>query len=142
MASTPPWKAVSVIANASPSRVWHEYSKLAWHEWDHDISEMSGTTLKDGETVKITMQKEGRKHHATLSDVQVNKCFSYSAPLPGSKILATHTLEKISENQTKITHTFDFEGVIMGSLYQWLTRKYVQDGLDSNTLALKKLVEE
>jgi hypothetical protein len=103
------------------------------------------------------MAKDGKTHVATLCDVQQQRCFSYSAPLPGCQMVATHTLEPLAAGGggagdggggggagggggTRITHTFAFRGM-MGGMFRWLTADYVQNGLDTNTAALKALAE-
>ena len=84
--------------------------------------------------------KDGKKHTATLQDVRENEAFTYTAPLPGSKLVAVHTLETVDAG-TKITHTFDFTGMIVGGLFRLITAGYVQHGLDMNTVLLKRLAE-
>ena len=135
------WKSESVIAKAKPERIWQIYCALAWQEWDHDIATMTAeSTLTHGAKVFITM-KDGKRHTATLSDVENAQRFSYSAPLPGAILTATHTLTAV-EGGTKITHTFDIDGSFgVGKFFRWLTRDYVQHGLENNTAALKQLAE-
>jgi hypothetical protein len=84
--------------------------------------------------------KDGKKHVATVKDVSENKCFTYTAPLPGSKLVAIHALEALDNGDTRITHSFDFTGIGSG-VYGWLTKDYVQNGLEQNTAALRVLAE-
>ena len=138
-------RSVSVIANCGADKVWNVYQQLKWNEWDHDILKMSeleeGKGLVDGAQVTIEMKKDGKVHCATVKDVCNNKCFTYTAPLPGSTLEAIQTLEALGDGTTRITHSFAFTGV-MGCLYQCLTRSYVQNGLETNTAALKTLAED
>ncbi|CAE8603906.1 unnamed protein product [Polarella glacialis] len=140
------WKSASVITSAKPERVWEVYSALSWQEWDHDIAEVraegigkAAGAIVNGARVVITMVKDRKMHNATFRDVVQNQCFTYIAPLPGSSLIAVHTLEPVAEG-TRITHTFDFSGMF-GGLYRWLTADWVQKGLDTNTVALKALAE-
>ena len=153
MAST--WKSASVVTSATPQRVWSIYEALCWQEWDHDIASMrrNGTAgLADGSSVQITMAKDGKTHTATMFDVHEARCFSYRAPLPGGcQMIAVHTLEPLGGMdedpdgggggvRTRITHTFQFSGIFAG-IFRWVTASYVQNGLDTNTVALKALAE-
>ena len=77
---------------------------------------------------------------------------SRRAPLPGGcQMIAVHTLEPLggmNEDpdgggggvRTRITHTFQFSGIFAG-IFRWVTASYVQNGLDTNTVALKALAE-
>ena len=47
-------------------------------------------------------------------------------------MVAVHTLETV-DGGTKITHSFDFTGMIVGGLFRLTTAGYVQHGLDTNT---------
>ena len=98
------WESVSVVTTAKPERVWQVYSAMSWAEWDHDIAGMraadpaaAGLSLSDGAKAVITMAKDGKEHTATLSGVLAPAAFSYTAPLPGATMVATHTLE-LTEN--------------------------------------------
>lgn len=147
------WKSVSVVTSAEPARVWAVYRTLRWQEWDHDIESMVplGTPgepnpLAEGKKISITM-RDGKTHTARLYDVHEERAFSYTAPLPGCELVATHTLEALGPagvgsggGGTRITHTFEFRG-LLGGLFRWLTSSYVQCGLDTNTAALKVLAE-
>ena len=152
---TSTWKSASVITSATPQRIWSIYQALSWQEWDHDIASMrrNGTAgLADGSSVQITMAKDGKTHTATMFDVHEARCFSYRAPLPGGcQMIAVHTLEPlggVDEDanrggggvRTRITHTFQFSGILAG-IFRWMTASYVQNGLDTNTVALKELAE-
>jgi len=137
------WKSVSIVVSASPQRIWQVYSQLTWQDWDLDIRTMSAASgIREGAAAHITM-KDGKTHVATFKSVSENERFSYTAPLPGGALLqATHSLEQLGTGTTRVTHTFDIDGgVLIGRLYRWLTRDYVQHGLDTNTAALKELVE-
>eukprot|EP00041_Stephanoeca_diplocostata_P020642 m.465286 g.465286 ORF g.465286 m.465286 type:complete len:145 (+) comp21627_c0_seq4:200-634(+) len=140
-------KVVSVVVAAAPERVWRIYSKLAWNEWDNDIKEMQvidGATcdgLIDGKKLFITMM-DGKQHTATIKNVQEYQKFSYTAPLPGGvSLVADHELEPMADGGgTRVTHRFGFTG-FLGGVYAYLTKNYVQNGLDTNTVLLKKLAE-
>ena len=138
-------KTVSVLTSATPERVWAVYRTLRWQDWDHDIASMCAAPtspaagLVEGSAVLITMQKDSKVHTATISDVVENECFTYSAPLPGSKMVAVHKLERVADG-TRITHSFDFGG-FLGGLFRMATKEYVQNGLDTNTRMLKDLAE-
>ena len=141
MADRVAWKSASVVVRASPQRVWQVYNALTWQDWDHDIATMSGSTLQEGVAVNITM-KDGKTHTATFENVVKDEQFDYTASLPGGgRLLATHALQNLGDGTTRVTHTFDIDGFVVGRLYRWLTRDYVQNGLDTNTAALKHLVE-
>ena len=158
MAAAGTWKSASVVTSATPQRVWSVYQALRWQEWDHDIASMcpvaggASEGLVDGSSVQITMAKDGKTHTATIFDVHEARCFSYRAPLPGGcQMIAVHTLEPVGGADdgadggggavsTRITHTFQFSGMLAG-LFRWMTANYVQNGLDTNTVALKALAE-
>jgi hypothetical protein len=142
------WKSVSVVTHAKPERVWEVYSAFRWQEWDHDIESMNAVQeggLVDGSQVRITMKKDRKTHVATFSEVSRNQCFTYTAPLLGSSLVAVHRLEALQEGElvtgTRITHSFDFTGYLAGGLFRWLTADYVQHGLEANTAMLKQLAE-
>ena len=151
------WKSASVVTSATPQRVWNVYQALRWQEWDHNIASMCPVAgaggLAGGSSVQITMAKDGKTHTATMFDVHEARCFSYRAPLPGGcQMIAVHTLEPVGGADdgadggdgggagTRITHTFQFSGILAG-LFRWMTASYVQNGLETNTAALKALAE-
>ena len=137
------WKSASVETSCSPEKVWSIYRQLHWQEWDHDILTMKPVDLSgqllEGAKLVIEM-KDGKQHIATIKDVKENKCFSYTSPLPGATMEAIHVLEAMQSGGTRITHTFSITG-LFGRIYRWLVHDYVQDGLNSNTQALKLLAE-
>jgi hypothetical protein len=96
--------------------------------------------LVNNSKLRINM-KDGKSHIVTLKDVDENICFSYTAPLPGSTLIAIHTLKTLDNGDTLITHSFDFTGNIIGKVFKWLTKDCVQNGLDINTAEIKALAE-
>jgi len=140
----PRMQTVSVVALCPPEKVWGIYRQQHWEQWYHDIKTMKpldeAARFVAGAQLSIEM-KDGKTHVATLRDVVENKCFTYTAPLPGSTMVATHTLEQVEGGGTRITHSFDFTGIVMGGLFRWLTRDYVENGLNTNTAALKAMSE-
>lgn len=137
------WKSVSVRTTAKPLDVWNIYSQFNWQDWDHDIKSMEKLDVSIGlvnNAKLIINMKDGKSHIATLSDVNENLCFTYTAPLPGSTLIAIHTLETLDNGETLITHSFDFLGYI-GKVFKWLTKDYVQHGLEINTAEIKKMAE-
>ena len=96
--------------------------------------------IKNGAQVKVVMN-DGKVHLATLSEVEENLQFSYSAPLPGATMVAGHFLEELpGEGGTRVTHKFGYIGLLSG-FYHLLTRSYVKNGLEGNTLGLKNILE-
>lgn len=95
----------SDTAKASADKIWYYYENVhLWPEWDEAMKWGKINGKFEVGNKGIFKTKMGMKIKFELISVTPNVEFASVSPMMGAIVYVYHDLEKISENETRITH--------------------------------------
>ncbi len=133
-----------IIIDANPEKVWKVLTdNTAYPEWNPFIVSMEGVLAK-GNTIKNTMFSGGKNQtfKPVILAFEENKKFEWLGKLPLGMFNGQHyfILEKVNQNQTKLSHGEYFSGWLRGLIMKQIGEETRANFVKMNT-ALKARVE-
>jgi uncharacterized membrane protein len=120
-----------VVVNASIDEVWAIYSDVErWAEWTASIRSLryvEGAALAVGSRVRIQQPKLSTTVWE-VSAVDPGRSWTWVAKGPGVRTTASHTLEPVGLDATRVHQTLVQRGpigAVLGRVYGRLTRAYL-----------------
>jgi hypothetical protein len=136
--------STSILINASQEAVWQIFSDVTrWHEWTPTVTKvdvLDAPELKLGNRYKVFQPKLQPALWKVTILTPPSK-FTWESSAPSMGMIAEHILESVNANQTKVTLTFSFHGLI-GELAGRMYRTTVESYLATEAQSLKKRVEK
>ena len=138
-----PKYSTSITINASQETVWKILSNVAhWNEWTPTVTKvevLDQPGLKPGNRYKVHQPKL-QPVIWTITELNSSN-FTWESKSPGMHMAAEHSVKSIHANQSEVTLTFAFNGLLgnlIGRMYGKMTAEYVQTEAQS----LKKRIEK
>ena len=135
--------STSITIDADRETVWGVLSDVAhWPEWNPTVSRVeAGDRSEPGlhDRYKV-YQPKLRPTTWTVTELTPLSSFTWESRMPGLRMAAEHVARPLGANQTEITLTFSFQGLlgaILGRIYGNISRTYVETEAHS----LKKRAE-
>lgn len=131
----------SCLITAKPERVWKLWTDVEHASlWDTDVKEVNLFGDFVVGTKGVCKLKNGLNLYIQLSEVTPNKSYNNLGKLLGVKMEFFHVLEKINDNQVKVTHSVQFLGSFR-FLYKPLLKRLLKPALETALLNFKKLAQ-
>ena len=135
--------SASIIINASQEAVWKVFSDVnLWYEWTPTVTRvevLDTPKLKLGNRYKV-FQPKLQPAVWTVNVLTSPSNFTWESRTPGMVMIADHIIKSVSANQTEVTLTFTFQG-ILGELIGRMYRTTVESYLATEAQSLKKRIE-
>ena len=135
--------SASITINADPETVWSVLSDVAhWPEWNPTVARVEAIDRSEPglhNRYKVHQPKL-RPVTWTVTEFASPSSFTWESRMPGILMTAEHVARPLGANQTEITLTFSFQGLlgaILGRIYGNISRTYVETEAQS----LKKRAE-
>lgn len=137
---------LTVVENASaPSAVvWARLSDvMTWSAWTptiNHIEALSGRALRVGSRFRIEQPKRGPAVW-TVTHIDPGQAFAWETSMPGLRLWANHTVEKLSDHECRITLELRFSG-LLGPLAAFAARRTARGYLALEATSLKHCAED
>ena len=138
-----PHCSTSITINASQQAIWKVLSDVAhWHERTPTVTKveiLDTPPLKLNHRYKV-IQPKLQPATWTVTGVTPPSSFTWESRMPGIHMIAEHTVNAVSANQTEVALSFAFHG-FLGEIVGRLYRKTVESYIATEAQSLKKRVE-
>lgn len=116
---------------------------MQWESWDHNIIKLKDVSggCEEGTTC-IFEQKDGNNFSFTLSNVEKNKCLTFSGVALGGTIKAEGKIliTPVDNFSTKIDYSFELSGTV-GFVVAILKKRAVVEGTENGLANIVQLSE-
>ena len=136
--------STSITINTSQETIWNVLSDVAhWRDWTPTVTKvdvLDQPELKLGNRYKVHQPKL-QPAVWTVTVLTPPSKFTWESKSPGMHMVAEHSVKSIHANQSEVTLTFAFNGLLgnlIGRMYGKMTAEYVQTEAQS----LKKRIEK
>lgn len=133
--------SISIAAPREP--VWAVLAGVAaWPKW---LPTVTSVQAHDGEPLKLgarytVRQPKLRPATWVVTELRPPYTFVWEARSPGLAMIASHTIEVVSPNSSRVTLRFEFAG-LLGTPIAWLFRSITGRYLAQEAKSLKCTVE-